>query len=175
DPAAADEWMRYIAARSMQQALDRGLAQAVPVAEQPLSALSDAPPAPSVPSPAAPVAQSPPAQPLAAEQSPAPPAQPPPAQPPPAQVPPASDPAAAPPRRHRPRHVPETDEAPRDLDAEADYYAIVYPDRARLIRQCGGLPPNCTFGPPDDALVHAIVTGTSAALRALDAPAIAAA
>jgi hypothetical protein len=71
--------------------------------------------------------------------------------------------------------VPETDEPPRDLDAEADYYAIVYPDRTRLIRQNGGLPPDCTFGPPDDALVHAIVTGTSAALRALDAPAIAAA
>jgi hypothetical protein len=64
---------------------------------------------------------------------------------------------------------------PRDLAAEADYYAIVYPDRARLIRKYCGLPPDCTFGPPDDDLVHAIVTGTSPALLALDGPAAAAA
>ena len=73
------------------------------------------------------------------------------------------------------RGVAETDEPQRDLAADADYYARVYPYRARPIRQYGGLPPGCSFGPPDDDLVRAIVTGTSPTLRALDDPAAAAA
>jgi hypothetical protein len=58
---------------------------------------------------------------------------------------------------------------------EADQYAITYPRRAALIRSLGGLPAPCTFGPPEPELVQAIVTGASATLRALDAPAGAAA
>jgi hypothetical protein len=148
DPASADEWARYIAARLMQRALDQGLAPAAGVAPPPEPSL-DADPSPT------PAAQ-PPA--LAA----APPK-------------PAPDPATVPPRRHRVRTTTWAGEQWRDLAAEADYYAIVYPDRARLIRKYGGLPPDCTFGPPDDELVHAIVTGTSPTLRALDGPAFAAA
>jgi hypothetical protein len=64
---------------------------------------------------------------------------------------------------------------PRDLAAEADYYAIVYPNRAQPIRRCGGLPPDYDFGPPDEDLVRAIVTGASPVLRALDGPAAGAA
>jgi hypothetical protein len=71
----------------------------------------------------------------------------------------------------------EEDEAAPQPDpvAEADQYAIIYPRRAALIRSLGGLPARCDFGAPPAELVHAIVTGTSPALRALDSPAEAAA
>jgi hypothetical protein len=169
NPAAADELARYIAARTMRQVLDQGLAPAVPVSDHPAPPLSGEPPA--IPVVAVPIAP-PPAQFLPTRASSTPPvpaaiqaalaAAPP---PPPA---PASD--AAPPRRHRAHTTTWAGAPPRDLAAEADYYAIVYPDRARLIRRYGGLPPDCKFGPPDDDLVHAIVTGSSPVLRALDSP-----
>jgi hypothetical protein len=57
-----------------------------------------------------------------------------------------------------------------DLVAEAEQYAITHPRRAALIRAHGGLPPRCDFGPPDPELLHAIVTGSSPILCALDAP-----
>lgn len=60
------------------------------------------------------------------------------------------------------------DDPLRDLDAEVEYYIAVYPKRAREIRRYGGLPPNCSFGPPDDDLVRALVASTSPALRELD-------
>jgi hypothetical protein len=150
DPAAADEWARHIAARQMQQALDQGPAPApaVPAAVVPVPALSGEPPPAPAPIPAV-LAAAPP--------------------------PPTPAPVVAPPSSRRARTVLETGEPPRDLAAEADYYAIVHPNRARLIRQCGGLPPDCDFGPPDEDLVRAIVTGTSPVLRALDGPATAAA
>jgi hypothetical protein len=59
---------------------------------------------------------------------------------------------------------------PPDPAAEAEQYAIIYPRRAALIRSLGGLPDRPDFGPPAPALVHAIVTGTSPTLRALDRP-----
>ena len=62
-----------------------------------------------------------------------------------------------------------------DLVAEAEQYAVIYPRRAALIRSLGGLPDNCGFGPPPPELVHAIATGASATLRALDSRAEAAA
>ena len=40
--------------------------------------------------------------------------------------------------------------------------------RAALIRSLGGLPDKSDFGPPSPDLVHAIDTGTSPTLRALD-------
>jgi hypothetical protein len=60
-----------------------------------------------------------------------------------------------------------------DLAAEAERYAVIYPRRARLIRRLGGLPADCDFGPPEPELVHAIVTGSGPALRALDGAAVA--
>ncbi len=51
---------------------------------------------------------------------------------------------------------------------EAEQYAVVYPERAALIRAHGGLPPRLDFGPPAPALVEALVTGTSQRLLALD-------
>jgi hypothetical protein len=40
--------------------------------------------------------------------------------------------------------------------------------RAALIRRLGHVPPKLNCGPLPPDLVHAIVTGTSPALRALD-------
>jgi len=70
-----------------------------------------------------------------------------------------------------PASLPEQEEPASDLAAEADQYAIIYPRRAASIRACGGLPPRCDFGPPSPELTHAIATGTSPTLRALDSPA----
>ncbi|HME27516.1 MAG TPA: hypothetical protein VKI44_40380, partial [Acetobacteraceae bacterium] len=68
---------------------------------------------------------------------------------------------------------PPADEAPkRDLAAEAELFAIMYPRRARLIRSRGGLPDKLDFGPPDAELVPFIVNGTTPALLALDAEAL---
>jgi hypothetical protein len=53
--------------------------------------------------------------------------------------------------------------------AEAEAYALTYPRRAALIRQLGRLPDNPSFGPPEDYLVRALVTGRTPALLALDA------
>jgi hypothetical protein len=89
---------------------------------------------------------------------------------PPATPVPAATPVLVPPppRSRRTPTPAEADDPPRNLPTEADHYANVYPRRAREIRHLGGLPPDCSYGPPDDDLVHAIVTGTSPALRALD-------
>ena len=153
EAAGADEWATYIAARKLQSALDqRQPPPAQPQAEHAMPAPPAEPPAPAAAS-AAPTAQ--PAVPSARE----------------AASPPA--PIAASPPRHRRRIAAETDDLPRDLAAEADHYANVHPRRASSIRRYGGLPPNCDFGPPDDDLIRAIVTGTSPALRALDTPAAA--
>jgi hypothetical protein len=64
----------------------------------------------------------------------------------------------------------DLDEPPRDLAAEAEHYAALYPQRARQIRRLGRLPKPCSFGPPEKDIVRAIVTGTGPNLRALDAP-----
>ena len=39
------------------------------------------------------------------------------------------------------------------IDAEADRYAVIYPDRAARIRAAGGLPPDLDFGPPAPPVV----------------------
>jgi hypothetical protein len=74
--------------------------------------------------------------------------------PPPAPAAPAPEPPAEP--------VP-------DPAAEAEQYALIYPRRAALIRRLGRLPDNPSFGPPEDWLVRAVVTGRTPALLALDA------
>ena len=45
---------------------------------------------------------------------------------------------------------------------------MLYPDRAVAIRRHGGMPPNATFPPPQDDIIHALVTGRTPALLALD-------
>lgn len=55
-----------------------------------------------------------------------------------------------------------------DTQAEAEHYAILYPERAALIRRLGRLPDDPSFGPPDDDLVRALIAGGSPALAALD-------
>jgi hypothetical protein len=145
--------------------------QRAPVAHPPASASEPAPVAhPSEPAPEpAPVAhppasaseRAPIAHPPASLADPAPAAE---ERPPPA----APMPAPAP---QRSRHIAtpaELDEPPRNLPTEADHYALVYPRRAQEMRHHGGLPPDCSYGPPDDDLVRAIVTGSSPTLRALD-------
>jgi hypothetical protein len=54
-----------------------------------------------------------------------------------------------------------------DPVAEAKHYALIYPDRAALIRAHGGLPPRLTFGPPEPDIVAALVNGASPAIRAI--------
>ena len=57
-------------------------------------------------------------------------------------TPPAAAPADA---------EPEPTEA--EIDAEADLYAVMYPDRAERIRAAGGLPARLDFGPPAPPVV----------------------
>ena len=81
------------------------------------------------------------------------------------------DPLAAvdlPPPPPTPAPEPAAEPEP-DPAAEAEAYALIYPRRAALIRQLGRLPDNPSFGPPEDYLVRALVTGGSPALPALDA------
>ncbi len=167
----ADEWTQHIATCSMQQALAAGLVPAMPAAEPSAPApAAEAPPAPAPePTPAA----HPPAPVPAAAPPPAPapaPALPSVSAPVPAWLaaPAAPEQAAAPRRSRRMAPPTEADEPPRDLLTEADRYALTYPRRAREIRHHGGLPPNCSYGPPDDDLLRAVATSTSPTLRALD-------
>jgi hypothetical protein len=71
--------------------------------------------------------------------------------------------------------APPTSPAPAAEDrfaslSEAEQYATLHPERAAAIRGLGRLPDDCGFGPPDPALVAAIITGTSPILRRLDRP-----
>ena len=73
-----------------------------------------------------------------------------------------------PPPPPAPEPEPQAEPVP-DPAAEAEAYALNYPRRAALIRQLGRLPDNPSFGPPEDYLVRALVTGRTPALLALDA------
>ena len=55
-----------------------------------------------------------------------------------------------------------------DPIAEAEQYAIIYPQRAARIRTLGGLPQPLNLGPTEPYLVQAIIAGNSPALRALE-------
>ena len=57
---------------------------------------------------------------------------------------------------------------PESWGAEAEQYAALYPERAALIRRMGGCPADVSFGPPDDEVVHALLTARTPALAALD-------
>jgi hypothetical protein len=175
----ADEWTQHVVGRSMQQALAEGLRTATP-ADDAIHAAAAQPPRDAHP----PTAAGPPVQ----RPAPVPTVAPPPAAAAVSAVPsrrpgdnplpvPAGLPVPSTPVPPRPSARPapdDADEPPRDLRTEAEHYAVIYPTRAQQIRRYGGLPPDCSFGPPDDDLVAAIVRGTSPALRALDVPAAAA-
>lgn len=62
----------------------------------------------------------------------------------------------------------EPDDQKRDPISEAELYAVMYPDRAALIRRHGQVPDNARFGPPEPYLVRALVNGRTPALLALD-------
>jgi hypothetical protein len=55
-----------------------------------------------------------------------------------------------------------------DPIAEAEQYALIYPQRAALIRRLGRVPDNVTFGLPEDYLVRELVNGQTPVLLALD-------
>jgi hypothetical protein len=170
----ADEWTQYIVARSLEQAREARPVAVTPAGEHSARAQFGAPPAepPSAPSPAQALAQAPAPTPSLA-QSPAPQLAQSPAQspaPPVSAFPPAPVPTITrPPPHAAPEPPAAVDDPPRDLCSEVEYYAAVYPERARAIRRCGGLPPDCSFGPPDDDLVQALLSSNIPALRALDA------
>jgi len=63
--------------------------------------------------------------------------------------------AAAPP----PPAAAESEPAHADTAAEARRYAVIYPDRAARIRAAGGLPADLDFGPPEPAIVAALLNG----------------
>ncbi len=56
--------------------------------------------------------------------------------------------------------------------ADAALYAALYPQRAALIRRHGGVPPDATFGPPDAAIMRALLESRSPLVRALDSEAV---
>ena len=62
-----------------------------------------------------------------------------------------SGPAPPPPAAARSDVEPERTEA--DIDAEADLYVVMYPDRAERIRAAGGLPARLDFGAPGPEIV----------------------
>ena len=78
----------------------------------------------------------------------------------------AFEPAPPPPPEPEPSAGDE--EPTRDPINEAEFYAAVHRDRAVAIRRHGGMPPNATFPPPEDDITHALVTGRTPALLALD-------
>ena len=79
---------------------------------------------------------------------------------------------AATPRDQTPSHPPMPIAEPPAPDprplTEAQSYAILYPDRAALIRRLGHVPDDVTFDPPDDDLVQALLTAQDPVLTALD-------
>ncbi len=75
---------------------------------------------------------------------------------------------ADPPPPPPPPQVPPAPEPKPDPIAEAEEYAVIYPQRAALIRRLGRVPDAVSFGPPEDYLVRALVTGRTPALLALD-------
>ena len=56
---------------------------------------------------------------------------------------------------------------PPDLETpDLELYEALYPQRAALIRRHRGVPADVTFGPPDEAMVRALVASRSPASKA---------
>lgn len=160
--ASQDEWTHHIAQSEMLRVLDR----LEPPPDPPQALLAPPAPDPAPPQPEVANVRQPSVEPPRVVPAPAAlPSVPAPARFAPAQAAPARQVAA---RRTPQRSWPDHDEPARNLAADADHYAVLYPRRAWLIRRHGGLPPGCDFGPPDDALLAAIVSGTSRIFRDLD-------
>jgi hypothetical protein len=68
-----------------------------------------------------------------------------------------SGPTPPPPAAARSDVEPERTEA--DIDAEADLYVVMYPDRAERIRAAGGLPARLDFGAPGPEIVARLLKG----------------
>ena len=49
-----------------------------------------------------------------------------------------------------------------EIDAEAELYAVMYPDRAARIRAASGLPPDLDFGPPEPHIVVGLLRSCDA-------------
>lgn len=81
----------------------------------------------------------------------------------PIQAPPPVEPEPPPIVQPDPLDLPRTEPL-----AAAEEYAVLYPRRAALIRRLGRVPEDVSFGPPDDDLVRALVTGRSPVLQALE-------
>jgi hypothetical protein len=60
----------------------------------------------------------------------------------------------------------EPDESPPLTDAI--YYAVLYPERAALIRRIGRVPDDVTFEPPDDNLVQELLTTRDPVVTSID-------
>ncbi|MEJ0020625.1 MAG: hypothetical protein WDN25_29575 [Acetobacteraceae bacterium] len=73
------------------------------------------------------------------------------------ETPPAPSPAAPP-------AAADQDFVEADMAEQAATYAVIYPDRFARIRAAGGLPARLDFGPPEPALVQAILNGAGPAL-----------
>lgn len=56
---------------------------------------------------------------------------------------------------------PESQPTPAQIDADAELYEVMYPDRARRIRAAGGLPPDLDFGPPGPAIIATLLKRNS--------------
>jgi hypothetical protein len=65
-------------------------------------------------------------------------------------------PAVAQSAKH-PSGEPRPEPTQAEIDAEAERYAVIYPDRAARIRAAGGLPVRLDFGPPEPAIVAALL------------------
>jgi len=83
-------------------------------------------------------------------------------------------PQAATPYDQTPSHHPAPIAEPPALEpeppplTEAQSYAVLYPERAALIRRLGYVPDDVTFDPPDDDLVQALLTAQDPILTMLD-------
>lgn len=77
-------------------------------------------------------------------------------------------PAAMAPPQPQPQPEAEAKPPPFEQLSEAEQYAVMYPRRAALIRRLGGLPQPCDFGPPEAALVRAIIATDTPIMRAVD-------
>ena len=76
-----------------------------------------------------------------------------------------------PPGVMRPRDYEEWSDEEKRQDRvrwQADRYAILHTERVKLIRQRGGLPPDCDFEPPPPEVLHEIIHGNGSNLRWAD-------
>ena len=82
-------------------------------------------------------------------------------------IPPAiPDPPTSEPRT--PDVEPPDGETPDGEIPDVALYEALYPQRAALIRRHGGVPPDSTFGPPDEAMVRALIATPSPGLKTRD-------